>query len=66
MGSIVRCADYAILRIIFLVLILLIVSRFFGGGGFSEGHLLTATATLKNLGRKLKAAQDEIRELKNK
>ena len=52
--------------IIFLVLMLLIVSRFFGGGGFCGRRPADRDSSIEELKKEIKALREEIRELKNK
>lgn len=53
--------------IIFLVLVLLIVSRFFGGGGWFCGRPpADRDSGIEELKKEIKALREEIRELKNK
>ena len=51
--------------IIFLVLFLLIASRFFGGG-FCGRPPADRDSGIEELKKEIKALRDEIRELKNK
>lgn len=52
--------------IIFLVLVLLIVSRFFGGGSLSGRPSADRDSGIEELRKEIKALREEIRELKNK
>ncbi len=52
--------------IIFLVLMLLIVSRFFSGGGFCGRPPADRDSGIEEIKKEIKALRDEIRELKNK
>ena len=52
--------------IIFLVLILLIVSRFFGAGGFCVRTPTERDNGIEELKKEIKALREEIRELKDK
>lgn len=52
--------------IIFLVLMLLIVSRFFGGGGFCGRPPADRDSSIEELRKEIKALREEIRDLKNK
>ncbi len=51
--------------IIFAVLVLLIVSRFFGGG-FCGRPPADRDSGIEEIKKEIKALRDEIRELKNK
>lgn len=52
--------------IIFLVLVLLIVSRFFGAGGFCGRTPADRDSGIEELKKEIKALREEIRELKDK
>ncbi len=52
--------------IIFLVLMLLIFSRFFSGGGFCGRPPADRDSGIEEIKKEIKALRDEIRELKNK
>jgi len=52
--------------IIFLVVVLLIVSRFFGYGGFCRRTPSEHDSSLDDLKKEIQALRDEIRELRNK
>ena len=52
--------------IVFLVIVLLIVSRFFGGGGFCGRTPSGHDSGVDDLKKEIQALRDEVRELKNK
>jgi len=52
--------------IIFLVLVLFIVSRFFGAGGFCGRPPADRDSSIEDLKKEIQSLRNEIRELKNK
>jgi hypothetical protein len=52
--------------ILLLVIVLLIVSRFFGSGGFCGRPPADRDSDIEELKKEMKALREEIRELKNK